>query len=216
MSSSHVFDKYAWKYDSWYVKNKEIFECEFRAVKALGLSGVGIDVGAGTGVFSVKIGVRVGVDPAINMLRIAKERGLDVVRAVGEYLPFRSGLFDYAVMIVTLCFLDDPDPVLREIWKTIRKNGFLAVCIVPKDSLWGKFYIEKARQGNVFYRYAHFYTINEVKEILEKYDFRIVDCKATLSFSPLDKPRVEKPDSNPSGKGFICVKAVKLPQNPIH
>jgi len=210
MSSRYVFDRYAWKYDSWYSRHKEIFECELKAVKALKLSGLGLDVGVGTGIFTVEIGVRVGVDPAINMLRIAKNRDVNVVQAVGENLPFRTGIFDYVVMIVTLCFLDDPECVLRETWRVIRENGFLAVCIVPKDSSWGKLYIEKAKQGHIFYRYAHFYTVEEMRKMLKKYNFKVVECKATLSYRPCDRPRVEEPVSGFVGKGFVCVKAVKL------
>lgn len=84
----------------------------------------GLDVGVGTGIFTAEIGVSVGVDLAINMLRIAKNRNVSVVQAAGENLPFRTGIFDYVVMIVTLCFLDDPERVLGEAWRIIRENGF--------------------------------------------------------------------------------------------
>jgi len=214
MSSSYVFDKYAWRYDSWYVRNREVFECELRAVKALGLSGVGLDVGVGTGIFSVEIGVKVGVDPAVGMLRIAKDRGVNVVRAVGENLPFRSEIFSYVIMIVTLCFLDEPKASLNEIWRVLKKHGFLAACIVPKDSSWGEFYIEKAKQGHIFYRHAHFYTVEEIERMLEECMFRVTEFKATLSYDPHDKPRVEDPTDEVGGKGFVCVKAIKIPNNP--
>jgi len=214
MSSGYVFDKYAWRYDLWYVRNREIFECELRAVKALGLSGVGLDVGVGTGIFSAKIGVRVGVDPSIGMLKIAKDRGVDVVRAVGENLPFRSEIFNYVIMIVTLCFLDKPKVSFKEIWRILKKHGFLASCVVPKDSLWGEFYIKKAEQGHIFYRRAHFYTVEEIEKMLEECMFRVTEYKATLSYDPCDKPCVEDPVNEVSGKGFVCVKAIKIHNNP--
>lgn len=214
MSSSYVFDEYAWKYDSWYARNREIFECELKAVKALGLSGVGLDVGVGTGIFSVEIGVRVGIDPAINMLRIAKDRGVNVVQAVGENLPFRNDVFNYVIMIVTLCFLDEPKASLDEIWRILKKHGFLAVCVVPRDSSWGEFYIKKAEQGHVFYRHAHFYTVEEIEKMLEEYMFIVTDYKATLSYDPRDRPRVEDPVNEVGGKGFVCVKATKYLNNP--
>ena len=44
------FDKYAEKYDSWYEKNKVIFECESKVVKALDLHGKGLSIGVGTGI----------------------------------------------------------------------------------------------------------------------------------------------------------------------
>jgi ubiquinone/menaquinone biosynthesis C-methylase UbiE len=81
------------------------------------------------------------------MLRIAKKRGIQVVRAVGEYLPFRDRFLDYVIMTLTFCFLDNPGDVLKEAWRVLREDGHLGVCIVTRESPWGELYMRKASMG---------------------------------------------------------------------
>ena len=88
--SVKAFDEYAERYDMWYSKpeNRQIFESELMVIRSLGLSGFGVEVGVGTGVFASNLHIPLGVDPSLKMLGIAKSRGIEVVRAVGEALPF--------------------------------------------------------------------------------------------------------------------------------
>ncbi|MGQ9680398.1 MAG: class I SAM-dependent methyltransferase [Candidatus Bathyarchaeia archaeon] len=126
-----------------------------------------------------------------------------------EFSPFPDETFDYVLMTVTLCFLDDPDSALKEIYRILRCNGILGVCIIVKDSPWGQLYVKKAEQGHRFYRYAHFYSLSELEELLEKHDFTIVDYKSTLTCPPLSVVVMENPKSDPLQGSFVCVKAVK-------
>jgi len=204
-----VFDKHAKRYDSWYQRHPVLFECEAKVVKALNLKGRGLSIGVGTGILDSQASINVGVDPALNMLKLASSRRIEPVRAVAGYLPFREGSFDFALMTMTLCFLDSPEKALLEARRILRSSGELAVCIIPKDSAWGEEYMKKAEAGHVFYGYAHFYRLSEIEGLLRKCSFEKVAIKATLSYSPFEKPRVEEPSENPEGKGFVCIKAAK-------
>jgi ubiquinone/menaquinone biosynthesis C-methylase UbiE len=209
-TSTKVFDQYAKRYDSWYQRHPVLFECEAKVVEALNLQDRGLSIGVGTGILDSKASIKVGMDPALNMLKVASSRGIELVRAVAEYLPFREGSFDFALMTVTLCFLDSTEKAFLEARRILRSSGELAVCIIPKDSTWGEEYMKKAEAGHVFYRYAHFYKLSELEGLLRKCSFEKVAIKATLSIPPSEKPRVEEPSENPEGKGFVCIKAVKL------
>ena len=208
------FDKYAERYDSWYEENKAIFECESKAIKALDLHGKGLSIGVGTGMLDFHTPIDIGVDPSVNMLKHAKARGVKPVRAVGEFLPFRDESFDFVIIIATLCFLVSPKKAIREAWRTMRSRGELAICIIPRKSSWGKEYVKRGEAGHALYKYAHFYTLNEVKDMLNETSFTIISIKSTLSYSPHDEPRVEEPSDSPEGKSFVCIKAVK--SNKIH
>ncbi len=70
-------------------------------------------MGVGTGRFAAPLGLRAGVDPAREMLRLAP-RELDLVEGVGEMLLLRSRAFPCVLLVVTLCFVQDPAAVLRE------------------------------------------------------------------------------------------------------
>lgn len=207
--SMETFEHYALEYDSWFVEHPSIFESESRAIEALRLSGLGLEVGVGSGVFAKRLGVSVGIDPSLSMLLMAKRRGIEVVRAVGEYLPFRDTTFDFILMVNTLCLLVNLRPAIVDANRVLKKGGSLVLCEVPKDSSWGRLYEEKGRRGHRFYRYAKLYTIADIRRILEGAEFRVVDAKGTLTLSPGELERVEEPDSNIQGKGFVCLEALK-------
>jgi ubiquinone/menaquinone biosynthesis C-methylase UbiE len=203
-----VFEKHAERYDSWYRRHPLLFECEARTIRALRLKGRGLSVGVGTGILDSQARVQIGVDPSMNMVKRVIEYGIEPVRAVGEHLPFKGQVFDFALITVTLCFLDSPKKAFLDVRRVLRSGGEIAVCIVPKDSVWGKTYMEKARAGNIFYRHAHFYSLSELESMLLECFFKVVDTKASLSYSPSEPPRVEEP-AEEEGKGFVCLKAVK-------
>ena len=178
-------------------------------MKALNLRGRGISVGVGTGILDSQAQIEIGVDPVLSMLKLASVYGIELFRGVGEYLPFKEGVFDFALMTVTLCFLDNPEKAILEVKRILQSAGVLVVCIIPKDSEWGKEYMEKGETGHDFYSHAHFYSLSELEKLLSRCSFKVISIKATLSYPPSTTPHYEKPSENPKDKGFICVKAVK-------
>jgi len=91
------------------------------------------------------------------MLKFASAYGIKIVRAVGEHLPFKDEAFDFTLLTVTICFLDSPKEAILEARRVLRRRGELAVCIVPRDSSWGKEYMKKGEAGHTFY------TLREVR-----------------------------------------------------
>ncbi|RLI76754.1 SAM-dependent methyltransferase [Archaeoglobales archaeon] len=190
-----IFEGKAEKYDEWYEVNREIFEREVGCIERL-IEGRNIaEIGVGTGRFAEKLKVRIGVDASLDMLRIAKKRGVkELVRGDAHNLPFKDSTFDCLLFIVTLCFLDNPTKALNEANRVLKLNGKLIAAIVPKDSELGRRYIEKAKQGHRFYSRAKFYTLEEVKNMLEGAGFEVIDLRSVKIVSELD---------------FVCIKAVK-------
>ncbi len=209
--SYNLFNKYYEVYDQWYIRNVITFYNECLCIKFLSPYGRVLDVGVGTGVFSKCLGNNVlGLDPAYNPLVIARKRRVEVVNAVGENMPFKQSSFDTIVMVVTICFLDEPGRVFNEIRRVLVDKGYLITCIVPRDSPWGEYYMYKTwRRESLFYEYARFYTKQELYNILKGHGFRVVDYCGTLSYKPGDPPYIEYPVRDVYGKGFVCYKAVK-------
>lgn len=88
-----------------------------------------LDLGCGTGNV-LKFGRRffkeaVGVDLSLNMLRIAKSRGGEVMRADALNLPFLSETFDCVSCFSVLHHIYDQRPFLREIHRVLKKGGRL-------------------------------------------------------------------------------------------
>lgn len=199
--SWRIFDGLGARYDSWYERNALTYENEISAVGALGLRGIGVEIGVGTGRFAVPLGLPLGIDASEHMLRSALSRGVDAVRAMAEDLPLRSSSMDYALFIVTLCFLEDPLVALREARRILREGGIVAACIVPRDSAWGAYYMSR---GGTFYSSAKFYTVDEISSMMRSAGLSPARITSTLSHGPLDPPVREAPGADPRA-GFVCI-----------
>ncbi len=190
MEAGRIFDRLAERYDSWYDRNPDLFEAEVKTVHPP--SSPSLEIGCGSGRFMQWLGIDVGVDVSASMLEIARRRGSEVALADGSSLPFRSEAFSSIYLIFTLCFLDEPERVLKEAWRVLRLDGFLVTCIVPLDSGLGKEYFSK---NSPFYRVARLYREEEVRKMLESSGFEVTEVrKTTLKHSEND---------------FVCFRARK-------
>src|SRR5919112_5765347 len=94
------YDGFAQWYDDMFMRRPgEGSDTRELAVQLLG-DGPGelLDVGCGTGfhahAFEDRAWTMTGVDVSDDMLRLARERGVNVVRADAQDLPFGDGAFD--------------------------------------------------------------------------------------------------------------------------
>ncbi|OYT48172.1 MAG: hypothetical protein B6U85_03285 [Desulfurococcales archaeon ex4484_42] len=206
--SFRVFDKYAERYDSWYFRNPVIAHNEVKVLKSFRLTKPILDVGVGTGFFSRLLDADLGVDLALNALRIARSRGIEVVHGDACRLPLRDSSVSSVLMVVTLCFLDEPIKAISEVLRVLRHGGKVIACIVPRDSSWGKYYM---RKGGPFYSIARFYTVNEAIKLFTNEGFKYVKALGTLSFKPWEEPKDEEPRDWCLGLdlGFVCIELIK-------
>ena len=66
-----------------------------------------MEIGVGTGRFAEPLGFREGVEPSPAMAERARRRGLEVTDGVAENLPLPDATYDVALMVTTICFVDD-------------------------------------------------------------------------------------------------------------
>jgi SAM-dependent methyltransferase len=168
-----------------------------------------VEVGVGTGFFAARLGCEVGVDPSLGMLERARRRLALLLAGRGEALPLAPEAFGSALVSVTLCFADDPLLLLKEIARALKPGGVLAVCIVPRDTPWGRLYASKGRMGHPLYSAARFYTLEEARRLAEQAGFRVERVMATLSYPPWGRPRLEYPHPPQGREGFACLRAEK-------
>jgi len=204
---SNIFNKYYKKYDSWYDKNKFAYLSEIEALKkSVPKESKGLEIGVGTGRFASRLGIKYGVDPAYNMLKVSKKRRIDVRHAQGERLPFESSSFDYVAVIITLCFVKDPIKVLIEAKRVLKKNGKIIIAIVDRSSFLGRFYQKKK---SLFYKKARFFSTREVTDLLKMSGFGRVSYYQTLYKLPDKMQSVDKPRKGFGKGGFVVITGVK-------
>lgn len=104
------------------------------------------------------------------MAEIARGRGIEVCRGTAEQLPFENGTFDFALMGAAICFFKDVPRAFREAHRVTRKEGFLIIAKIDRESALGRA-CQKKQKDNVFYGSASFYTVPQVTEWLCKAGF---------------------------------------------
>jgi len=202
-----IFDKQYKRYDAWYDKNKYAYLSELEAVrKVLPKEGRGLEIGVGTGRFAAPLGISMGLDPSHNMIEIARERGVNVRWGFSEDLPFRDAVFDYVAIIITLCFVKDPEESLKEARRVLRKNGRIIIGIIDKDSFLGKFYQKKK---SIFYKGANFFNVREVTDLLKLTSFNRFVYYQTIFKLPDQIDSVERSKKGFEKGGFVVISGEK-------
>jgi SAM-dependent methyltransferase len=215
--SSSLFDSLATAYDTWFEdEGKLIFPIEVAALRVVLslLPRPWLEVGVGSGRFAEALGIGTGIDPSVRLLEMAKSRGITVFQGRGEEQFFKRGSFGTAFLIVTLCFLDSPAAVLREIHRILKPTGKTVLGLVLRESLWGKFYESKKQEGHRFYKHATFYSNQEVESLLTEAGFVIERVVSTL-FQKLGEVRgMEAPkEGYHTDAGFTIIVAGKRRQS---
>jgi SAM-dependent methyltransferase len=203
------FEEYADRYEEWFERNRFAYQSELQAVKSLLPSrGIGIEIGVGTGRFAAPLGIQIGIEPSTAMAMVARERGTQVVQAVAEALPFMDGTFDFALMVTTLCFLDDVEVSFQEAHRVLRCGGSLVVGFIDPQSHLGQVY-QQRKNESPFYREAQFYSVQEVVSSMENAGFAEFASVQTIcdDFEGLRNPEPIRPGS---GEGsFVVLKGTK-------
>lgn len=210
MTRTAPFDSHHRRYDDWFVRHAPAYHSELLAVRAqLPWQGLGLSIGVGTGRFAAPLGVQVGIDPAHTVLGYAARRGIAVVQAAAEALPFADGLFDRALCVTTICFVDDAGTMLREAYRVLKPGGVLVIGFIDRTSGLGQHYLAHQAE-NVFYRDATFFSAAEVGQLLRDTGFAEPVWVQTLTKSPAETREIESLSSG-YGQGAFVVVSAKRP-----
>jgi ubiquinone/menaquinone biosynthesis C-methylase UbiE len=105
-----------------------------------------LDLGCGTGQLAARLAQRaahgsvLGIDPAEDMIRIARQRqrcdNLRFEVGSSEAIPADAGAFDAAVSTISFHHWTRPGESLREIARVLRPGGRLLILDLCRDSLF--------------------------------------------------------------------------------
>jgi SAM-dependent methyltransferase len=209
MPKTTPFEAHTDRYEDWFEEHEAAYRAELDAVdRLLPAGGRGLEIGVGSGRFAAPLGVGVGVDPSGAMLDRAHRRGIDVVRGVAEFLPFRAGAFDAALVVTTICFVDDVPRTLAEAARVLAPGGRLVVGFVDEDSPLGRRYRETQAE-NPFYRDAVFVSTEELVGALEDAGFTDFEFVQTVYHPPGDVDDDEPVESGYGEGSFVAVGATR-------
>jgi SAM-dependent methyltransferase len=192
-----IFDQHAKTYDQWYERpfGSSAFGLEVTCLKGVIASfSLSLEVGVGSGRFAQALGIPYGLDPSMELLRLAKQRGIHGVLGRAEALPFKSSSFDLVLMVVSVCFFEEPLRAFEEAHRVLKNDGYLVLGLVLSDSPWADFYKEKAKKGHPIYSDARFYSFGELSSILAQTGFRIEKVCTILFEDPQDQEPLKNQD----------------------
>jgi ubiquinone/menaquinone biosynthesis C-methylase UbiE len=209
MPKIEPFQKHTIKYDRWFEENKYAYQSEVNAIKELlPVFNTAVEIGVGSGKFAIPLGIKFGIEPSEKMRNAAKKRGIVAVNGTAENLPLDSKSFDLALMVTTLCFLDDVPKAFSEIYRILKPGGNFINAFVDQNSTVGKIY-QKYKEKSIFYKLATFYSAEEVISLLKDASFHDMQFRQT-TFQPLDKINNDEPVKEGYGVGsFVTVRAQK-------
>lgn len=179
MENFKVFAENAGQYDDWYNHNYDRYVAELAAIRELMPDcNEKLEIGVGSGRFAAPLGIEHGLDPAEEMLALARKRGIKTVKGVAENLPYDDNSFDYVLMTTTVCFLDDINAAFAEVLRVLKPSGTFSIAFVDKNSSLGQDY--KKRIDSKFYAAAKFYSPDEIIVLLNNAGFEVTIVNQTL------------------------------------
>jgi SAM-dependent methyltransferase len=211
LSEANPFNALAAKYDSWYdSKGRFAFRSELAALRTLleGLERPWLEIGVGTGRFAEALGIEHGLDPSEELLKLARQRGIDVLWGEGEETPYRAQAFGAVFLLTTWAFLEDRAAVLGECKRLLKPGGRVINGWLDRDGAWTRGYVEKGKQGHPLFSHARFATCDEVTADFERAGFRVERVVSTLLLGPDECDRVEEPvEGYRPGASFVAIRA---------
>jgi len=203
------FEKYFLRYEQWFIDNPNVYKSELLAIKSLlPKRKKSIEIGVGSGKFAEPLGIMVGIEPSNKMRQLSLKRGIDVIDAIGEFLPIRKEKFELVLMVTTICFLDDIKIAFGEVYNILTSKGSFIIGFIDRNSPIGiKYQFQK--KENIFYNIANFYSVAEVISYLKIANFTKFEFSQTI-FRPLPEIKDIEPIKPNYGEGsFVVIKAEK-------
>jgi len=209
MARIKPFEHYFYEYENWFSENEFAYLSELIAVKRmLPLETKGIEIGVGSGRFAEPLNIKLGIDPSQKMVELAAKKGINVIKGIAEELSVKNDTFDFVLMVTTICFLDDVESSLREVYRILKPSGCFIVGFVAKDSIIGKHY-QAHKNESLFYREARFFSVNEILKYLKKQGFHDFEFIQTI-FQPLNEIRnIQEVKKGFDEGSFIVIRAEK-------
>lgn len=204
------FDQYGKEYEQWFAEHHHVYLTEVDAIRHfIPRDSKGIEIGIGTGKYAIPFGIREGIEPSRVMKKLAANKGLKVYDGVAEKLPLSDHSYDFVLMVTTICFVDDIPKSFQEVLRILKPGGMLIIGMVDRKSKSSKIY-GKIKGHNRFYKYATFYSTDEVLSYLQRAGFGHTEIIQTI-FGKLESIwEIQLYKKGYGEGGFVVIKAKKF------
>jgi SAM-dependent methyltransferase len=228
------FDRYATRYDSWFMKNRNILYSELKLVAYfLNDADEILSVGCGSGLFEMllrqeyNITVKYGIEPSKSMAEIAVKRGMIVKIATAEDADFDIAQYNTILFNGTAGYVKDLQKIFNKAYDALPIKGKIVVVDIPKESSYALLYnlakvlgkwthplLEGAHPADPypieFVKIANWRTTSEKINILKNAGFTDFAFAQTLTWHPVYSDNaVEEPKEGYNCGDYVAICAYK-------
>jgi SAM-dependent methyltransferase len=135
-----------------------------------------LEIGCNDGVLLeplYKLGANVvGVDPAVNIIKLATDKGLAVYNDYFSYDTFKDfkDKYDMVISNNTFAHIIDIQNVVKGVQHVLKSNGRFIFEVHYLKNL-----IEENQWDNIYHEHIYYYSITSLKNLFERYDMTVVD-----------------------------------------
>lgn len=144
---NYSFDRYAQKYDAWFLENTNVLYSEVKLVAhCLKEGGRILSIGCGSGLFEMilekafGIIIKDGIEPSEDMAAIARKRGFSVEIGTAEDTDIEAGIYDIILYNGCPSYITNLEKTVNKSYTALRKGGKIVLIDVPKESSYGLLY----------------------------------------------------------------------------
>ncbi len=205
-----AFEIHSNDYDKWFLDNEFVYLSELKAIKFFYKNiGLNIEIGVGSGKFANPLNIKFGIEPSPAMIKkISENYNIHVIRSIAERIPLKSNVFDSALLVTTICFVDDVEQTIKEVKRILKHGGQVIIAFVDKKSQLGNMY-QKNKQNSKFYKDAIFYSTGDIVKLLVNNNFENIRIIQTV-FGDYKKINKIQEFKNGYGEGnFVVIKGEK-------
>ncbi|HOI58066.1 MULTISPECIES: class I SAM-dependent methyltransferase [unclassified Methanoculleus] len=179
-----VFERFAEEYDRWFEEHQAGYRAELARIRRLfpRPDSRALEVGVGSGRFAAPLGVPLGLEPSRALGRMARGRGVEVIRGRAESIPLRGGSCSSVLMVTVICFLDDPVPAFQEIRRILVPQGTLVIGFLEREGEVAQKYLHEKGKHRFLSR-ARLYSSGEVQGFLRHTGLRVIAIDSMAGFS---------------------------------
>ena len=222
-SPTNPFDRgpaEAAEYDAWYDTRRghAVLQIEQRCVRGLlqGAPRPWLDLGTGSGRFGGGLRADLGLDPALDLLKIASKRMPRVVCGVAEMLPVRSASIGTVLAVAVFEFLAGPAEATREVARVLRPGGDFVLGFFPRGGPWAAAYEKRARDPQSVFHNARFLSITDVQTLAAESGLRPTGARSALFEDPDGSQGDRVAIGADAMAGFVAIKLTKPTQKERH
>lgn len=219
-----AFEETTEDFDSWFNKNKVVFESELLAEKYfLSNPKNSVSVGVGSGLFASRLGIEYGIEPSKEMAKLAEKRGIRVKIGTAENVPLEDERFDTVLLSTVLSYANDRQKAVQEAYRILKHNGHIVASFLAREGSYAMMYDLAYLRGKhdpetapkypypiKFIKETHWLSTGEINNLLE--DAGFVNLKYVQTFTKHPKytnDEVEEPIEGYEKGDYIVVQGRK-------